>query len=135
EGVTTFLEIGPDGVLCSMGQGCLSDGAQAGAVFLPALRKDRPDAVALAAAIGGAHVHNHLVDWSAFFNMGRDSASAGPSAPFRPHPIDLPTYAFQRERFWIESPKRRSAHATSRSAGESHQSTIESIRYRVVWKP
>ncbi|MGK4008526.1 amino acid adenylation domain-containing protein [Sorangium sp. So ce1036] len=97
EGVTTFLELGPRGVLCAMAQGCLSEEALARSAFLPALRDDRPELQALTAALGGLHVRGHAIDWRAFF------------APFGARRIDLPTYAFQRERYWLAGPGTPSA--------------------------
>ncbi|WP_272491135.1 type I polyketide synthase, partial [Streptomyces pacificus] len=74
-GATRFLEIGPDGTLSA-----LVDGA------VPALRRDRPEATALATALARLHVDGVPVDW----------------APWFPHTrlVDLPTYPFEHERFW-----------------------------------
>jgi hypothetical protein len=91
----------------------LSDDAQTRAAFLPALRKDRNDVLSLTAALGALHARGLHIDWTAFFNMGRDPAFAGPSAPFRPRRVDLPTYAFQRERFWLDAPKAQRADVAS----------------------
>ncbi|MDB4966358.1 MAG: polyketide synthase, partial [Myxococcales bacterium] len=88
-GVTSFVELGPEGVLSAMGPACL---ATEGACFLPALRKERPELGTLMAAVGAVHARGHRVDWAAFF------------APWNPRLVALPTYAFQRERFWIETP-------------------------------
>ena len=93
EGVKSFLELGPQGVLCAMAQACLSDEALARAALVPALRKDRPECQTLTAAIGGLHARGHELDWNAFF------------APFGPRRIELPTYAFQRQRYWLDAPK------------------------------
>ncbi|QRO00045.1 alpha/beta fold hydrolase [Archangium violaceum] len=101
EGVTTFLELGPHGVLCAMAHDCLSDEAQARALFLPALRNDRPEVETLTAALGGLHARGHELDWKAFF------------APFGARRIELPTYAFQRERYWLDAPKAGSADVAS----------------------
>ncbi|WP_455908370.1 SDR family NAD(P)-dependent oxidoreductase, partial [Streptomyces goshikiensis] len=90
-GVTTYLELGPDGVLCAMAQACLTDDTR-GAAFAPALRKERPETVALTAAVAEAHAHGAPVDWESYF--------AGTGA----RSIDLPTYAFQHERYWIDLP-------------------------------
>ncbi|WP_438021147.1 type I polyketide synthase [Sorangium sp. So ce315] len=92
EGARTFLELGPHGVLSAMGQGCLSAEAQERAAFVAALRKDRPEVEGLLAAVSALHVRGHTLDWAAFF------------APRGARRVPLPTYAFQRERFWIEAP-------------------------------
>ncbi|MEW2035365.1 type I polyketide synthase, partial [Streptomyces roseifaciens] len=82
-GVTTFVEVGPGGVLSGMAQGCVE-----GAVTVPLLRADRPERQAAVAALAELHVHGVSPDWRALF----------PGA----HRVALPTYAFQRERFWLE---------------------------------
>ncbi|MCC3767353.1 type I polyketide synthase [Streptomyces sp. UNOC14_S4] len=93
-GVTTFVELGPDGVLTAMGQECAQG---EGAAFVAVLRKDRGEAEALTAAVARAHVRGVKVDWAAFF--------AGTGAVR----VDLPTYAFQRERYWPVLPASRAA--------------------------
>ncbi|MFI9588031.1 type I polyketide synthase [Streptomyces sp. NPDC052236] len=86
-GVRTFIELGPDGVLSALGQDCLDDDS---VVFLPALRRDRPEERTVAAALAGAHVRGATPDWTAVFPGGR--------------PVELPTYPFQRRRLWLPSP-------------------------------
>ncbi|MBV2155683.1 type I polyketide synthase, partial [Kitasatospora sp. SUK 42] len=88
EGVTAFLELGPDGVLTALAQDTLdSTGEHA---LLAAVRRDRPEAHSLVEALGRLHAHGVPVDWPAFF--------AGSGA----RRTDLPTYAFQHERYWLE---------------------------------
>ncbi|WP_349345109.1 type I polyketide synthase [Streptomyces rapamycinicus] len=87
--VTTYIELGPDGVLTAMAQDCVTD-ATSDAAFISALRKDRPEAEALTTAVARAHVRGVAVDWAGYF-AGRDAQH-----------VDLPTYAFQHERFWLE---------------------------------
>ncbi|MFF5666075.1 SDR family NAD(P)-dependent oxidoreductase [Streptomyces griseofuscus] len=84
-GVTTFVEIGPGGVLSALTQGCLDDDV----VTVPALRADRPERAALVAAVAELHVHGVSPDWYAFFPGARR--------------VDLPTYAFQYERYWLDT--------------------------------
>ncbi|MEU9481754.1 beta-ketoacyl synthase N-terminal-like domain-containing protein, partial [Streptomyces sp. NPDC048191] len=85
-GVRTYLEIGPGGVLTAMGAECL-DGADA--LLLAALRDgDEPTAALRAAA--ALHTHGVTVDWPTV--LGDDAT-----------PVDLPTYAFQRKRYWSEA--------------------------------
>ncbi|MGW3074086.1 SDR family NAD(P)-dependent oxidoreductase [Kitasatospora sp. NPDC001132] len=86
-GVDTFLEIGPDGVLCAMGQECLEDSA---AVFAPLLRREHPEPRQAVLALAAAYCAGVRVDW-ARFHAGRDGRR-----------IDLPHYPFQRKRFWLE---------------------------------
>ncbi|MEU4996255.1 type I polyketide synthase, partial [Streptomyces sp. NPDC021622] len=85
--VTTFVEVGPGGTLSALGQESAPD-----AGFVPLLRNDRPEAVAATTAAGQLHVRGVRVDWEVFF--------AGRSA----RRVDLPTYAFQRERYWLDAP-------------------------------
>ncbi|WUM74053.1 type I polyketide synthase [Streptomyces sp. NBC_00328] len=85
-GVTTFLEIGPDAVLSAMAQQSAED-----AEFVPALRRDRPEATEVVSALARIAVRGGSVDWAAFY--------AGTGA----RRVDLPTYAFQRQRYWQES--------------------------------
>ncbi|MGQ0836940.1 type I polyketide synthase [Actinokineospora sp.] len=86
-GVGVLLELGPDAVLTAMARETLSD-AERPVTALPALRKDRGEEIALVSALAGLHVAGVSVDWSALF--------AGTGA----RRVDLPTYAFQHERFW-----------------------------------
>ncbi|WP_254393860.1 type I polyketide synthase, partial [Streptomyces buecherae] len=92
QGVTTFLEVGPDGVLSAMAQDCLAERADSGSapVVVPVLRKDRSEAVALTTTLARLHVHGSVVDWRPAFD-GLEARR-----------VDLPTYPFQRQRYWIE---------------------------------
>ncbi|MGP9017961.1 SDR family NAD(P)-dependent oxidoreductase [Streptomyces sp. BR1] len=107
EHVTTYLEIGPQGVLSGLGRDCLADAAEA-AVFLPALRRGRGEAEALVAAIGAAHTRGVALEWTACL--------AGTGARV----VELPTYAFQRERFWIEAPAGYVGDVESAGLGAAH---------------
>ncbi|MFI5638870.1 type I polyketide synthase [Streptomyces goshikiensis] len=86
-GVTTYVELGPDGVLTALAQDCVEQDA----VFVPVLRKGRPETESLALALARAHAHGTRVDWHAYFS-GTGARRVD----------DLPTYAFQRQRYWIE---------------------------------
>ncbi|PHQ51840.1 hypothetical protein BLA24_12240 [Streptomyces cinnamoneus] len=157
QGVSVFLELGPDGVLSGMAQESVTGEPE----LIAALRKDRPEPEALVTALGRLHVAGVTPDWAAFF-AGRNARR-----------VDLPTYAFQRRHYWLES-------AASAEAGEAgaadaqfwsaverldadslagtlevdgealravlpalstwrgkqrEQSTVDDWRYRVEWKP
>ncbi|MFF1909814.1 SDR family NAD(P)-dependent oxidoreductase, partial [Kitasatospora sp. NPDC058218] len=87
-GVTRFVELGPDAVLTGMAQDCLV-GEAARTQLVPLLRAGRDEVSTLAAATGRLHTSGVPVHWQAFF--------AGTGA----ERVDLPTYAFQRQRFWL----------------------------------
>ncbi|MFE0427215.1 beta-ketoacyl synthase N-terminal-like domain-containing protein, partial [Streptomyces sp. NPDC058953] len=89
EGVTTYLELGPDAVCSAMAAASVRDGAAA--VQVSALRADRPEARTLLAALATVFVRGGRVDWGA--------AYTGTAA----RRTDLPTYAFQRERHWFDT--------------------------------
>ncbi|MEU5696845.1 type I polyketide synthase [Actinosynnema sp. NPDC020468] len=83
EGVTTFLELGPDGVCSAM----VADSASTPVTAVPALRAGRPEPEAFLGALAAVHVAGGAVDWTAAFTGSR---------------VDLPTYAFQREHHWFD---------------------------------
>ncbi|MFE3661309.1 beta-ketoacyl synthase N-terminal-like domain-containing protein, partial [Streptomyces sp. NPDC059165] len=87
EGVTHWLELGPDGVLSALVEDCL---AQDATVLTPALRRGRSEGHTFAAALGHFAVSGAPVDWSAVF----------PGARTTP----LPGYAFQHARYWLDGP-------------------------------
>ncbi|WP_447041065.1 type I polyketide synthase [Streptomyces sp. DSM 118878] len=89
-GVTSFLEVGPDGVLTAMTQDCLGADAGSASVVAAVLRKDRPEVLALTTALAELHVHGVEVGWEQVF-AGRGART-----------VELPTYAFQRRRYWLE---------------------------------
>ncbi|MGA5566874.1 type I polyketide synthase, partial [Streptomyces platensis] len=116
-GVTRLLELGPGGTLTAMARACLSDTGDDDTerVFLASLRTARPETTSLMSAMAGAFASGAPIDWAAFF--------AGTGA----RRVDLPTYAFQRERYWLES--------TGAAPEPRERSTVDGWRYRVEWKP
>src|SRR5262249_39800566 len=62
-GVTTYLELGPDGVLAAMAQDSLTEPASA--VAVPVLRRDKPEPATLVTALGHAHARGAGPDWTA----------------------------------------------------------------------
>ncbi len=87
-GATAYLELGPTAALTPMARACLPSGA----AVVPALRAPRPEAEALLAAVGELHVRGIEVDWTAAL----DVPAAQPRVP-------LPTYPFQRHRYWVSA--------------------------------
>ena len=95
DGVTRFLELGPDGTLTAIAHGAVE---QPGHLLVSTLRKDRPEPTSLLSAVSEAFTRGTSVDWRAVF--------AGTGAR---RVVDLPTYAFQHERFWLDTPSAASS--------------------------
>jgi acyl transferase domain-containing protein/D-arabinose 1-dehydrogenase-like Zn-dependent alcohol dehydrogenase/acyl carrier protein len=94
EGVTRFLELGPDGVLSAMTHQCLDEEGGEGSLIASTLRARRPEPRELTGLLAQAHTHGIDIDWRALF---ADTPTGH---------IKLPTYAFQRTRFWMEGTER-----------------------------
>ncbi|MEU7282893.1 type I polyketide synthase [Streptomyces sp. NPDC045431] len=95
DGVTTFLELGPDGVLSALVGTNLTREHDADVVAVPLLRHGRSEARTFVEGLARAYVNGVDVDWSGFFPGGRS--------------VPLPTYPYQRERFWLPVPSARPA--------------------------
>ena len=99
-GVTCWLELGPGGALCAMAHQSLDRDTREelatgehrveNNLIASSLRAHRPETRELITLLAQAHIHGLLVDWGVLF-AGREACG-----------VDLPTYAFQRKRFWLE---------------------------------
>ncbi|MFD7439689.1 beta-ketoacyl synthase N-terminal-like domain-containing protein, partial [Streptomyces sp. NPDC059861] len=94
-GVSTFLELGPEGVLSSLAEDCVVDTEAVAAV--PLLRAGRSEALTALTALATAFARGAEIDWTALYG----------DRPAR-H-VGLPTYAFQRTRFWLDGARRAAA--------------------------
>ncbi|MEV5872446.1 type I polyketide synthase [Streptomyces tendae] len=83
-GVRKFIEIGPDAILTGLVEQTLDTQA------VPVLRRNRTEVQAAVEAAGNFFTRGGSVDWPALLAGGRR--------------IDLPTYAFQHERYWLDAP-------------------------------
>ncbi|MDX6740235.1 type I polyketide synthase [Actinocorallia sp. A-T 12471] len=99
-GATTLLEIGPGDVLAAMAATGVEN-----AVAIPSLRQGEPEARCAVSALGALHVRGVDVDWERLF---------GGTGARR---VDLPTYPFQRERYWLHPAARPAESGTHRFLG------------------
>ncbi|MGW9210576.1 SDR family NAD(P)-dependent oxidoreductase [Embleya sp. NPDC055664] len=84
QGVTRFLEVGPDGVLTALGPETAPD-----ARFVAFQHRDRPQTRTALTALAHLHTHGLTVDWRHLF--------ADTDATL----VDLPTYPFQQRHYWL----------------------------------
>ena len=100
DGHRFFVEVSPHPALVMP---LLETVEQAGvpAAVVGSLRRERDDLACLMQSVGALHSRGLNVDWSAFFHA------------VRPDRVDLPTYAFQHDRFWLEPPVPRAANVAS----------------------
>ncbi|MFJ4520653.1 type I polyketide synthase [Streptomyces sp. NPDC088810] len=104
QGAVTHLELGPGGVLSAMALGTLGPDTRG---CVTTLRRDTPEDTAVRAALAELHVRGVPVDWTAV--LGRPGPAVGP---------ELPTYAFQHQRYWVDGGTATDAEALgARSAG------------------
>ncbi len=113
-GVDTFVEIGPAPVLMGMGRACLPD---VEARWLPSLRQGRSEWGQLLESAGGLYVAGSALDWQGF---EREYASPTPRR------IALPTYPFQRQRFWIDG---------DRKPRPASAAAFADWLYEIEWEP
>lgn len=98
-GYDMFLEISPHPILSAAIVQSLKN---AEAVVLPSLRRKEPERATMLGSFGALHAHGYPVDWSTLYPAGRL--------------IKLPTYPWQRKRFWMEP----SDSATGTAAAQAH---------------
>jgi acyl transferase domain-containing protein/pimeloyl-ACP methyl ester carboxylesterase/aryl carrier-like protein len=106
-GCTRFIEVGPDSVLVRAGRDCLP---QDSLTWIPSLTKGQSDWRQLADGLALVSTQEPAVDWSAF------------DRNFSRRKVVLPTYPFQRERFWLQA---------SRPKGTER---ADELYYRIEWR-
>ncbi|MBP1158335.1 type I polyketide synthase [Rhodococcus sp. PvR099] len=105
-GVRTFVELGPDGALTALVPECVSE---AESLAIPVLRRDREEPETAVTALAGLWTRGIAVRWRELV-AGRQ--------------VDLPTYPFQRQRYWPE--RTPTAHESTRVA--------EDLTYHLNWQ-
>ncbi len=126
QGVRSFLELGPDGVLSAMARECLvrpKEGApdpQDAILATAVVRSGRAEADTLTNALAELWAHGSSVDFGAMLER------AGAKR------VALPTYGFQRRRYWLDRAPLAAGEAVRGS--EDAEQTLDGWRYRIVWK-
>jgi acyl transferase domain-containing protein/acyl carrier protein len=118
-GVGYLLEVGPDGVLSAMADECLratkGEDARTSPPIVPALKAGLPETLSLFNALAELWTRGAAIDWTAI--LGVQGVKQ----------VQLPTYPFQRRRYWLGAPVGYTQSGT--------HAIVNSWRYRVSWKP
>jgi len=93
-----FVEIGPHPVLLGMGAQCLPE---AKVTWLPSLRRGRNDWEQILESLGKLYVLGVKICWDGF------------NSDFKARRVSLPTYPFEKNRYWIECSERSNSGAIS----------------------
>lgn len=88
DGYRLFLEIGPSPILVGMGNQCVPPGDS---MWLTSLRQGREDYQQILETLGVLYESGIDVNWDEFYRNRRTRK------------VVLPSYAFQKERYWVES--------------------------------
>ncbi|MBP2056780.1 acyl transferase domain-containing protein, partial [Streptomyces griseochromogenes] len=115
QGVSVFIEVGPDGSLSALGPDAVAGIGSDEGVFVPLQRRKERDEQGVAGLVAGlarAFVHGVTVDWSVLLPAGNR--------------VELPTYAFRHERFW---PQGILALPTPGTAGGDGASTVAETQF------
>ena len=105
-GCDNYCEIGPDGALIGLAAHCVQS---TDVNFVASLHKDQMDWESLLNAVATLHVHGVAVDWHGY------------DKPYYRQKEQLPTYPFQRERYWIEN------------SDYSEENKIDNWFHEVIW--
>ena len=116
-GMNVFLELGPRSVLCGMGAAVLDDSKNR-TTWLPSLSPKKDEVVAIQEALVRLHVEHVAVDWQGYFQ------------PFGCRRVELPTYAFQRERV-LDSKERNHEKREARPQA----SAFHDKAFQIDWRP
>ncbi|WP_065968258.1 type I polyketide synthase [Streptomyces sparsogenes] len=102
-GYRVFIEVSPHPVLIPALRECFEE-ADVAAATVPTLRRDQGGREQLARALGDGFAAGLAVDWSRWFTGGEGA---------RPRTVELPTYPFQRRRYWLTADQGRRAGRSS----------------------
>ena len=122
-GFELFLEIGPHPVLSAYVLQCLEHAEVKGHAF-PSLRRNQPEQLTLLGNLGALFTTGYPINWRRMYSAVDANASAttdasagSPSLVERGQCVQLPTYAWQLERFWIDAPKAGAGRETASARG------------------
>jgi acyl transferase domain-containing protein len=113
EGFRAFIEVSPHPVLTAAVEETVEDAGDQNTVVVGSLRRDEGGWDRFLTSLAAAYVRGIAVDWSGAF------------AGLTPRRVNLPTYAFQRSRYWLDP---------SQGPAGAHSSPEDAWRHHVAWR-
>jgi acyl transferase domain-containing protein/aryl carrier-like protein len=110
QGYEVFVEVGPRSILLEIGRQCLPRGV---GIWLPSLRRGREDWQQMLESLGHLYVQGIPVNWSGF------------DKGYHHRRVSLPTYPFQRERYWLATDENRHSKVEAIATQKSHTPIID----------
>ncbi|MEG4836966.1 type I polyketide synthase [Microcoleus sp. B9-D4] len=94
--INVFVEMGAKPILLGMARQCLPEHL---GLWLPSLHPDQEDWQELLSSLAQLYVHGVPIDWVGF------------NLDYTRRRVPLPTYPFQRQRYWVEAPNDKETQA------------------------
>lgn len=126
----TFVEIGPGSTLLGMARQVLPDLA---ATWVPSLSRQKPDWQVIVESLQALYVAGAAIDWE---EVHRGTA---------PRRVSLPTYPFQRKRFWLDAAptppvaaiaaRGANGSAVTLAAPPTRDEEVRDWLYTIRWEP
>jgi acyl transferase domain-containing protein/acyl carrier protein len=123
-GDAVFLEVGPGATLTGLGQQCI-DTPQS--LWLASLRRKREEWPQLLDTLAQLYARGADVNWVAF------------DQPYAPRRVPLPTYPFQRQRYWLEASSTPKTSLSTAQTAQQVKPTTDQVPsdwfYEIDWQP
>jgi acyl transferase domain-containing protein len=115
QGSEVFLEVGPGTTLGALGQQSVGGSGQ---MWLTSLRRGRGECEQMLDSLAQLYMWGAEVDWAGF------------DQPYGRRRVPLPTYPFQRQRYWIDAAPRRQRTQDGAAGG-----VPADCYYKISWQP
>jgi acyl transferase domain-containing protein/acyl carrier protein len=126
QGADVLVEIGPHPVLLGMAHDCLAASEQSSLTSVPSLKRKRPDDAIILDSLAHLWTRGVPVDWTAV-----EGSNSGPVS----RRMVLPTYPFQRQRFWVGTGTGSGQTARAGRATNDDQHPFLGPRVRLAYAP
>ncbi|MBL8197234.1 MAG: SDR family NAD(P)-dependent oxidoreductase, partial [Blastocatellia bacterium] len=107
QGINTFIELGPEAILCGLGSQCIKNKKVS---WYPSLKKKQTDSKTLLESIGRV--------WINGIELDLEKVLPGKF-------VNLPTYSFQRKKYWLEKRK-------GKNRGDVTSAGLETIKHPLL---